>query len=68
MTFINDPGEHWHKDDMLDEPDIPGVTSPQWNYDEHADYINECSRYESGNDISKEDYMDMYRYEDDCPF
>ena len=27
---IYDPGEHWHKDDMLDEPDIPGVTEPYW--------------------------------------
>lgn len=35
--MIIDPGNHWHKDDMLDEPDIPGVTSPWWGYDEHSD-------------------------------
>ena len=50
--MINDPGQHYHKDDMLDEPDIPGITCP--NYDEHADYINECSRAETGDDISFE--------------
>ena len=33
--MICDPGEHWHKDDMLDEPDIPGVTEPLIGFDEY---------------------------------
>lgn len=64
--MINDPGQHYHKDDMLDEPDIPGITCP--NYDEHADYINECSRAETGDDISKADYILMYNWDEDAPF
>lgn len=64
--MINDPGQHYHKDDMLDEPDIPGITYP--NYDEHADYINECSRAETGDDISKEDYILMDNWDKDTPF
>ena len=66
--MINDPGNHWHKDDMADEPDIPGITCP--NYDEHADYINECSQAETGDDISKYDYTEMWHNlgMDDCPF
>lgn len=36
--MINDPGNHWHKDDMLDEPDMPGVNSPWWGDDEHSDH------------------------------
>lgn len=31
--MLIDYGQPWHKDDMLDEPDIPGITVP--NYDEH---------------------------------
>ncbi len=30
--MINDPGNHWHKDDMPFEDEVPGVTDP--NYDE----------------------------------
>ena len=26
--MLNDPGNHWHKDDMPYEDDIPGVTEP----------------------------------------
>ena len=26
--MIYDPGNHWHKDDMPYEDDIPGVTEP----------------------------------------
>ena len=33
--MIVDPGNHWHKDDMPYEDDIPGITDP--NYDEHPD-------------------------------
>ena len=29
--MIYDPGNHWHKDDMPDEPDIPGVTEPLYD-------------------------------------
>jgi len=46
MNYINDPGNHWHKDDMLDEPDIPGVTSPQWGNDEDQDYTIYDKYYE----------------------
>lgn len=46
MNYINDPGNHWHKDDMLDEPDIPGVTSPQWGDDEDQDYTIYDKYYE----------------------
>ena len=31
--MINDPGNHWHKDDMPYEAPVPGITEP--NYDEH---------------------------------
>ena len=65
MKQINDPGNHWHKDCMPYEEPYPGITEP--NYDEHADYINEISRAETGDDISKADYIAMDDW-DDVPF
>jgi hypothetical protein len=60
MKYINDPGNHWHKDDMLDEPDIPGVTSPYVGEDEHSDYTLQDKYYE--------EYMYGLDSFDDTPF
>lgn len=53
--MICDPGNHWHKDDMLDEPDIPGVTSPYWG--EEEDGYDES--YYPGDGVVDEDRDDL---------